>query len=158
VARPGRRPARDARALSRLAPARGRRASLRRLGVERIDLFQLHCWLGSGVEELDWLETLNALRVEGKIDQIGVSIRDYRPEEGVALAQLALAASIQVVFNMFEQRPAAGLFPAGAASSTAFIARVPFDSGALIGNWTEDTYAGWAEDVPKFVELSVAAR
>jgi aryl-alcohol dehydrogenase-like predicted oxidoreductase len=49
-----------------------------------------------------------------------------------------------VVFNMFEQRPAVALFPAGAASSTAFIARVPFDSGALIGNWTEDTYAGWA--------------
>jgi aryl-alcohol dehydrogenase-like predicted oxidoreductase len=31
--------------------------ALRRLGVERIDLFQLHCWLGSGIEELDWLET-----------------------------------------------------------------------------------------------------
>jgi aryl-alcohol dehydrogenase-like predicted oxidoreductase len=119
-------------------------ASLRRLGVERIDLFQLHGWVAAGIEELDWLETLNALRVEGKLDQIGVSIRDYRPEEGVALAQLALAASIQVVFNMFEQRPADVLFPAAAASSTALIARVPFDSGALIGNWTEDTYAGWA--------------
>jgi aryl-alcohol dehydrogenase-like predicted oxidoreductase len=119
-------------------------ASLRRLGVERIDLFQLHGWLASGTEELDWLETLNALRTEGKVDQIGVSIRDYRPEEGVALAQLGLSASIQVVFNMFEQRPAATLFPAGAATRTAFIARVPFDSGALIGNWTEDTYAWWS--------------
>jgi aryl-alcohol dehydrogenase-like predicted oxidoreductase len=48
------------------------------------------------------------------------------------------------VFNMFDQRPATTLFPAGAATGTAFIARVPFDSGALIGNWTEDTYAGWA--------------
>jgi aryl-alcohol dehydrogenase-like predicted oxidoreductase len=119
-------------------------AALRRLGVERIDLFQLHGWVARGTAELDWLETLNELRTEGKVDQIGVSIRDYRPEEGVALAQLGLAASIQVVFNMFEQRPAATLFPAGAASDTAFIARVPFDSGALIGNWDQDTYGRWA--------------
>ena len=119
-------------------------ASLRRLGVERLDLLQLHGWFASGVEELDWLETLNTLRTQGKIDQIGVSIRDYRPDEGVDLAKLGLAASIQVVFNMFEQRPADALFPAGEATGTAFIARVPLDSGALVGHWTPDTYAGWA--------------
>jgi aryl-alcohol dehydrogenase-like predicted oxidoreductase len=82
----------------------------------------------SGTNELDWLETLNALRTEGKIDQIGVSIRDYRPDEGVVLAQLGLVASIQVVFNMFEQRPADARFPAGAATGTAFIGRVPLDN------------------------------
>ncbi len=119
-------------------------ASLRRLGVDRLDLLQLHGWFRSGTDELDWLETLNALRAAGKIDQIGVSIRDYRPDEGVVLAQLGLVASIQVVFNMFEQRPADALFPAGAATGTAFIGRVPFDSGALVGHWNEDTYAGWA--------------
>ena len=95
---------------------------------------------------LDWLETLNALRVEGKIDRIGVSIRDYRPDEGVDLARLGLVDSIQVVFNMFEQRPAGDLFRAGAASQTAFIARVPLDSGSLAGNWTEETQASWAPD------------
>jgi aryl-alcohol dehydrogenase-like predicted oxidoreductase len=119
-------------------------ASLRRLGVERLDLLQLHGWFASGTEELDWLETLNTLRIQGKIDQIGVSIRDYRPDEGVDLAKLGLAASIQVVFNMFEQRPAHTLFPAGEETGTAFIARVPLDSGALVGHWTSDTYAGWA--------------
>jgi aryl-alcohol dehydrogenase-like predicted oxidoreductase len=119
-------------------------AALRRLGVERLDLLQLHGWFRSGADELDWLETLNALRAEGKIDQIGVSIRDYRPDEGVLLAQLGLVASIQVVFNMFEQRPADALFPAGAATGTAFIGRVPLDSGALVGHWDDDTYASWA--------------
>ena len=119
-------------------------ASLRRLGVERLDLLQLHGWFTSGIEELDWLETFNTLRTQGKIDQIGVSIRDYRPDEGVDLAKLGLAASIQVVFNMFEQRPAHTLFPAGEETGTAFIARVPLDSGALVGHWTSDTYAGWA--------------
>ncbi len=118
-------------------------ASLRRLGVERIDLYQLHCWTADGVQTLDWLETLNALRLEGKIDRIGVSIRDYRPEDGVDLARLGLVESIQVVFNLFEQRPAGRLFAAGA--ETAFIARVPLDSGSLVGNWTDATYAGWEE-------------
>jgi aryl-alcohol dehydrogenase-like predicted oxidoreductase len=117
--------------------------ALRRLGVERIDLFQLHGWFASGMESLDWLETLTALRDEGKIDQFGVSIRDYRPEEGVELARAGLVTSIQVVFNMFEQRPAGELFTAGQQSGTAFIARVPFDSGSLIGHWTPDTYSQW---------------
>lgn len=118
--------------------------SLRRLQVERLDLFQLHCWVADGTQALDWLETLNALRQEGKIDQIGVSIRDYRPEEGIDLAKLGLAASIQVVFNLFEQRPAGALFQAGGQTDTAFIARVPLDSGSLTGSWTRDTYAAWA--------------
>jgi aryl-alcohol dehydrogenase-like predicted oxidoreductase len=120
--------------------------SLERLGVERIDLFQLHGWFSDGIRNLDWLETLNALRQEGKVDRIGVSIRDYRPEEGVDLARFGLVDSLQVVFNIFEQRPAQELFPAGASTRSAFIARVPFDSGSLIGNWTESTYSTWAED------------
>jgi aryl-alcohol dehydrogenase-like predicted oxidoreductase len=99
--------------------------------------------VADGVQALDWLETLNELRIEGKIEHAGVSIRDYRPDEGVHLATLGLVSSIQVVFNLFEQRPAERLFPAGTASETAFIARVPFDSGSLIGHWTADTYASW---------------
>jgi aryl-alcohol dehydrogenase-like predicted oxidoreductase len=63
---------------------------------------------------------------------------------------LGIVDSIQVVFNMFEQRPTQELFPAGAQSGTAFIARVPFDSGSLIGHWTRDTYDSWSEDsVPR---------
>lgn len=118
--------------------------ALRRLQVERIDLFQLHSWMASGLYELDWLETLNALRVEGKIDQIGVSIRDYRPADGVDLARLGLVASQQVVLNLFEQRPAGDLFQAG-ASTQGFIARVPLDSGSLVGHWDENTYASFAQ-------------
>jgi aryl-alcohol dehydrogenase-like predicted oxidoreductase len=123
----------------------GVEAALRRLQVERIDLLQLHGWMPSGITELDWLEALNELRVEGKIDHVGVSIRDYRPEEGVDLARLGLVDSLQVVFNLFEQRPADRLFPAGVATNTAFISRVPFDSGSLIGHWTADTYDTWEE-------------
>jgi aryl-alcohol dehydrogenase-like predicted oxidoreductase len=118
-------------------------ASLRRLGVERLDLFQLHSWGPQGHRELDWLETLNDLRAEGKIDQIGVSLRDNQPQEGVALARLGLVASEQVIFNMFEQPPRDALFPAAKAGGTAIIARVPLDSGSLIGHWTDSSYAGF---------------
>jgi aryl-alcohol dehydrogenase-like predicted oxidoreductase len=120
--------------------------SLRRLGVERIDLYQLHCWLEDGLRSLDWLETLNDLRLQGKIDHIGVSIRDFRPDEGVNLARFGLVDSIQVIFNIFEQRPTAALFPEGAKTGTSFIARVPLDSGSLTGSWTKDTYATWQPD------------
>lgn len=121
-------------------------ASLKRLSVERIDLYQLHCWMPRGGAELDWLETLNELRTEGKIDQIGVSIRDYKADEGVDLASLGLVASQQVVFNMFEQTPTQRLLPAGEVTEQAFIARVPLDSGALTGTWNEHTYSTWEKD------------
>ena len=117
--------------------------SLRRLGVEQIDLYQLHSWGPSGHLTLDWLETLNDLRVEGKIDQIGISLRDNQPDEGVGAAKLGLVASQQVIFNMFEQTPRERLFNAAKETGTAIIARVPLDSGSLSGRWTANTYASW---------------
>jgi aryl-alcohol dehydrogenase-like predicted oxidoreductase len=126
--------------------------ALRRLGVERIDLLQLHSWTASGLESLDWLETLTDLQAAGKIDRIGVSLRDYRPAEGVELARTGLVTSVQVVYNLFEQTPGTELFAAGAGSGTAFVARVPFDSGSLIGHWTEATYDQWPEgSIPKWL-------
>ncbi len=88
----------------------GTDAALRRLGVERIDLMQLHCWLEDGLTSLDWLEVLNDLRNEGKIDRIGVSIRDFKPHEGVRLARYGLVDSQQVIYNIFEQRAQDELF------------------------------------------------
>lgn len=125
-------------------------ASLRRLAVERIDLFQLHCWMPSGMRDHTWLDTLRTLQGEGKIDRIGVSLRDYRADEGVALAASGLVDSIQVIHNIFEQRPEQELYPAAAASGTAIIARVVLDSGSLTGAWDASTYDSWADgSVPK---------
>ena len=115
--------------------------SLKRLGVERIDLYQMHSFMASAFVELDWLETLHKLRREGKIDRIGVSLRDNEPDEAIDAAAFGLVDSYQVIFNMFEQRPAQRLFPAGEKSNSAFIARVPLDSGSLVGNWVPDSYS-----------------
>jgi len=120
-------------------------ASLRRLGVDRLDLIQLHCWMPSGLEDRDWLDTLLAMREEGTVDRIGVSLRDYRADEGVALAHSGLVDSIQVIYNLFEQSPETELLPAAAASQTAIIVRVALDSGSLSGAWTPASYAGWTE-------------
>jgi aryl-alcohol dehydrogenase-like predicted oxidoreductase len=120
--------------------------SLRRLGVEAIDLYQLHGWFPRGLEEdTEWYDALKELQQEGKIREFGVSIRDYRPENGVALAKSGRIASQQVVYNLFEQRPADELLPACREHGVAVLARVPFDEGALIGNWTEDTYETFGE-------------
>lgn len=118
--------------------------SMKRLGVEQLDLLQLHCWAPDLAHSLDWLETLNEMRIEGKINKVGVSLRDYRPNEGTIASDLKLVTSVQVIFNIFEQRPATeGLFDSCAKSNTAAIARVPMDSGALSGLWTKETPATW---------------
>lgn len=119
--------------------------SLGRLGVERIDLFQLHCWAPDGLLNTEWLEVLSSFQDQGKIDKIGVSIRDYRPEDGVELATRGLVDSIQVIYNIFEQHPEVALFEAAAVSQTAIIARVALDSGSLSGVWNPETYETWAE-------------
>ncbi|HEY5320233.1 MAG TPA: aldo/keto reductase, partial [Galbitalea sp.] len=120
-------------------------ASLRRLDVDRLDLIQLHCWMPGGMDDQDWLSTLQEMRDEGKIDRIGVSLRDYRADEGVALARSGLVDSIQVIYNIFEQSPEAELLAAAAASQTAIIVRVALDSGSLSGAWTEATYDQWTD-------------
>lgn len=119
--------------------------SLQRLGVDRLDLIQLHCWMPSGMTDRTWLHTLEDLREEGKVDRVGVSLRDYRADEGVELARAGLVDSIQLIYNIFEQTPEAELLPAASASGTAIIARVALDSGSLSGTWMPDTYDGWAE-------------
>ncbi|MFC4992234.1 aldo/keto reductase [Rubritalea tangerina] len=118
-------------------------SSLKRLNTDCIDLIQLHGWYHRGAYELDWLEALNTLKLEGKVAHIGVSLHDARPDQGVALAQLGLVDSIQVLFNIFEQEPLDELLPEAEKSNTAIIARVPLDSGSLTGTWSHDTLKQW---------------
>ena len=120
--------------------------SLQRLQIECIDLLQLHLWFSDGTEHLEWLDTLSSLVQAGKIRETGVSLPDIKPDTGVKLAQTELVKSQQVIYNLFEQSPNIELFRVGEHTNTAFIARVPFDSGALTGTWTKDTYNSWSED------------
>lgn len=95
---------------------------------------------------LEWLEGLLKLVDEGKVRHLGVSLPDIRPATGVLLAKSRLVVAQQVIFDILKQEPAIEHFRHGEKKSTAFIARVSFDSGVLTGTWTDDTYAERAPD------------
>jgi len=110
--------------------------SLKNLGIETLDLLQLHAWTDSYNEQLDWYEAFAKLRDQGKVRFFGVSINDYAPESGVRLAQSGRVDAIQVIYNIFEQTPERELFPAALANGVGILPRVPFEEGALTGTMT----------------------
>ncbi len=107
--------------------------SLGYLETDCIDLMQLHCWSDAFMEDMQWYEALSQLKEQGKIRFIGVSVNDWDPYGGVNLVKTGLVDSIQVIYNIFEQRPAEKLFPAAVERNVGIIARVPFEEGLLTG-------------------------
>lgn len=112
-------------------------ASLKRLGVERIDLTQLHCIPTAVLREGECFEWLRELRAEGKISHFGASV------ESVAEAHLCMEqkdlASLQIIFNIFRQKPAWTVFEEARRRHVAIIARLPLASGLLSGKMTPAT-------------------
>lgn len=109
--------------------------TLKNLGTDVLDLQQLHAWSDSFLEQPEWLDTLNKLKEQGKIRALGVSANDWEPYNTERLAASGQVDSIQVIYNLFEQRPAEKLFPAAQAAQTGIIARVPFEEGLLTGRF-----------------------
>ena len=111
--------------------------SLRRLGVETLDLTQLHCIPVEVLRRGEIFEWLRSLRAEGKIRAFGASVESV--DEGIlCLAQEGLA-SLQVIFNVFRQKPAEQLLPRAQAKGVAIIVRLPLASGVLSGRFTRST-------------------
>jgi aryl-alcohol dehydrogenase-like predicted oxidoreductase len=111
--------------------------SRRNLGVDRLDLVQLHCPptpVYSSDEVFDALDTLVA---DERIAAYGVSV------ETVAEALTAIArpgvASVQIILNAFRQKPLEQVLPAAAEAGVGILARVPLASGLLSGRYTRDT-------------------
>lgn len=113
--------------------------SLRNLGVEQIDVQQLHVWDSSWLEQAEWFDALSQLREEGKIAHFGVSINDHEPDSALELVRSGKIDSVQVIFNVFDQSPLDRLFPLCAESRVGVIVRVPFDEGGLTGKIRPDT-------------------
>ncbi|MBX6388085.1 MAG: aldo/keto reductase [Frankia sp.] len=111
--------------------------SRRNLGVDRLDLVQLHCPPTSvitGDEVYDALETLVA---EERIARYGVSVETV--DEALAAISRPNVASIQIILNAFRQKPLERMLPAAQASGVGIIARVPLASGLLSGRYRKDT-------------------
>jgi aryl-alcohol dehydrogenase-like predicted oxidoreductase len=111
-------------------------ASLRRLGVEALDLTQLHCIPTDVLRDGEVFEWLRALKREGKIKHYGVSV-ETNEEALICLRQEDLA-SLQVIFNIFRQKPLE-FFDEARAKGVAIIVRLPLASGLLSGKFKRET-------------------
>jgi aryl-alcohol dehydrogenase-like predicted oxidoreductase len=104
-------------------------SSLQNLGVETIDVQQLHVWSDEWIGQGDWLDAIERMKREGKIRFFGVSIN---VESGVV-------DTVQVIYNIFDQSPEDALFAAVETARVGVIVRVPLDEGALTGSVRPET-------------------
>src|SRR6266568_1858573 len=117
--------------------------SLRNLGLESLDLIQLHTWNDSWLEDARIGPAIEKLKASGKVRAVGISLNRWQPWNGVKAVLAGLVDSVQVVYNIFDQNPEDELFPACREKNVAVIARVPFDEGSLTGTLTASSK--WAD-------------
>ena len=113
--------------------------SLTNLGMETVDLLQLHVWQDDWAEAGDWLETIEALKTEGKIRSFGISINDHQPANALRVLETGAVDAVQVIYNVFDQSPEDELFGACQRLDVGVLARVPFDEGGLTGTITPES-------------------
>ncbi|QUQ67279.1 aldo/keto reductase [Kutzneria sp. CA-103260] len=110
------------------------------LGVDTLDLVQLHCPPTAAYSTDEVFDGLDTLVAEGRIAAYGVSV------ETVAEALTAIArehvASVQIILNAFRLKPLERVLPAAAAAGVGIIARVPLASGLLSGRYTRESVFG----------------
>ncbi len=111
--------------------------SLKNLGVERIDLLQLHCPPNDVYYNPDVFHVLEDLVAAGKLQHYGVSVKS--PEEALKAVDFPNVQSVQIIFNMFRQRPAELFFEQAIKRRVGILARVPLASGLLSGRLTRQT-------------------
>jgi aryl-alcohol dehydrogenase-like predicted oxidoreductase len=116
--------------------------SLRNLDVEAIDLLQLHCPPTDVYYMPEVFDGLDQLVRAGKLRFYGVSVE--RVEEALKALEYPNVQSIQIIFNMFRQRPADLLFSRAKERQVGILARVPLSSGMLTGKMTASST--FAED------------
>ena len=112
-------------------------ASLKRLGVAALDLTQLHCIPLEVLQRGEVFDHLRELKREGKIRDFGVSVESME-EAQVCLRQEGVAA-LQIIFNIFRQKPIHTLFAEAKKKNVALLVRLPLASGLLGGNMTKAT-------------------
>lgn len=117
--------------------------SLRRTGLETLDLIQLHCPPTEVYYRPEIFGLFDRLKEEGKIQHLGVSVEKI--EEGLKGMQYDNVASVQIIFNVFRQRPSELFFAEARQRNVGVIVRVPLASGLLTGKFSAASTFG-AED------------
>ena len=111
--------------------------SLRNLGVESIDLQQLHVWNPEWIHQDEWRRAFEELKRSGKVRAMGISINDHQPDSALDVIRTGLVDTVQVIYNIFDQTPEKNLFPLTQELDIGVLARVPLDEGSLTGVITE---------------------
>lgn len=111
--------------------------SLKNTGLERLDLIQLHCPPTEVYYRPEIFELFDRLKNEGKIRHLGVSVE--KVEEGLKAIEYPNVATVQIIFNMFRQRPAELFFTRAKEKDVGIITRVPLASGLLTGKFTKNS-------------------
>jgi aryl-alcohol dehydrogenase-like predicted oxidoreductase len=107
------------------------------VGMDTLDLVQLHCPPTDLYYHPEVFEDLDAMVAEGRIAAYGVSVE--RVEEALKAIEYPNVATVQIIFNPFRQRPAATFFAEAARRGVGIIVRVPLASGLLSGRYTRET-------------------
>jgi aryl-alcohol dehydrogenase-like predicted oxidoreductase len=116
--------------------------SLGNLGMETVDLLQLHVWNDEWAGRGELVDEIEGLRSAGKIRHFGISINDHQPANGLRMVESGAVDTVQVIYNVFDQSPEDELFPACREHGVGVIARVPLDEGGLTGRIDPDTEFG----------------
>ena len=114
--------------------------SLVNLGVETIDVQQLHAWSDNWASDERWQRVMEDLKREGKVRSWGISVNRWEPTNVLKALDTGLIDWVQVVYNIFDQNPEDELFPYCQEHGIGIIARVPFDEGSLTGTLTKDSH------------------
>ena len=112
-------------------------ASLKRLCVDALDLTQLHCVPTEVLRQGEIFGWLRDLQTAGKIKAFGASV-ETMDEALLCLEQEGLA-SLQIIFNVFRQKPAEAVLPKAKEKNVAIIVRLPLASGLLSGKMSKET-------------------
>jgi len=112
-------------------------ASLQRLGVDALDLTQFHCIPFDVLKRGEVFEHVRELKREGKIRDFGVSVESM--EEADFCVQQDGVAALQIIFNIFRQKPIHTLFAEAKKRNVALLIRLPLASGLLGGKLTKTT-------------------
>jgi aryl-alcohol dehydrogenase-like predicted oxidoreductase len=110
--------------------------SLENLGVEALDLLQLHCPPTEAYSQDETFEALDRLQEAGKIKNYGVSVE--RVEEARMALSYPGVTTVQIIFNIFRQKPIQEFFPHAEERNVGILARVPLASGLLSGKMSAD--------------------
>ena len=109
------------------------------LGAEKLDLLQLHTWTRAWNRNPTPFESLRKIQQDGKVGLIGVSTPEHDQNSVIDLMRGGFIDSVQVIYNIFEQEPAAELLDVAGETGTGVIVRVVFDEGVLTGKFTNET-------------------